>query len=374
MKRFICLIIALCLILSSFSFSFAVDWSTTDQSNLSNIASRLIYNGFSAARLLYDIDSTLSTISSTLSTISSRLVYGNYSISYWVNSISTWMQPIYGRLSDIITQGMNLDSIAGLLGLTETINGVTVRTPYLAYNGVSVAEYFNNFNQLDILNGFESQGGGSSVSLRNMGSNGNVSTLNLNLSRYNWRQNIPYALLFLNNNTASGFNQLLQNYANTQSLVSFADPDSTVTFTPTSATDGIYKYLNAINTPLARLGYVLASDSRIEAQQAAAANEQEVVDSFIDSNGSGSASTSDFSDMAGLSSGYSSNFNTGQSASGLFTVFGSDKWTYLSQETMDSFDTTQSENRRSKSNTEYDTPYLDRYYDEVLSLMGLEND
>lgn len=370
MKRIICLTIALCLILGSFSFSFAVDWSTTDQSNLSNIASRLIYNGFGAARLLYDINSTLSTISNTLSTISSRLVYGNYSISYWVNSIYTWMQPIYGRLSDIITQGLNIETVAGLLGSTDTSGSTIIRTPYLFYNNKSVGNWLS-----DLTTGYNTDWRSNRYWTRMRYQNGTMTFETVALTTVDGISTaLNYSVPALGQGLVDFKNLVTNGYNSQQSLVSFSNPNSTVNFTPTSTTDGLYKYLNAINTPIARLGYVLASDSRIEAQQAAAANEQEVVDSFIDSSGSGAASTSDFSDMAGLSSGYSSNFNTGQSASGLFTVFGSDKWTYLTQETMDSFDTTGSDNRRSKSNTEYDTPYLDRYYKEVLSLMGLEND
>lgn len=362
MKKVICLTIVLCLVLGSFSFSFAVDWSTSDQSNLSNAASRLL-----------TISNTLSNIYTRLGTIQGYLFDDNHSLAYWASAISSWMSPMYARLGDILQQNIDLTYITGMLGSVDTSGSTIIRTPYLFYNGKSNANWLSDLYTLDSVSGSVS----STIGIWYYSGLGQLSFLNWTPPN-NWRQTLISLIQTFDNNQAifmsDMYNGGISNYNSQQSLVSFADPDSTVTFTPLSATDGLYKYLNAINTPLARLGYVLASDSRIEAQQAAAANEQEVVDSFIDSNGSGAASTSDFSDMAGLSSGYSSNFNTGQSASGLFTVFGSDKWTYLSQDTMDSFDTTGNGNSRSKSNTEYDTPYLDRYYEEVLSLMGLEDD
>lgn len=354
MKKIICITIALCIVLGSFSFSFAAVSDAQAQTIVSNLSTIITH---------------LSTISSRLNTIQSYLYDSGHSIAYWVSAIDSWMQPIYNSLSS----AFNVDVIADLLSSVDNSSGSTVRTPYLFYNGKSVGNWLSDI----YTNGFKLAGSYNNILYRSPTNTG-YSDVRVNRSGYGLLENIYFYLAngMNDQNTiyAYEYNHRDRGYDSLQSLVSFADPDSTVTFTPISATDGLYKYLNAINTPVARLAYVLASDSRIEAQQAAAANEQEVVDSFIDSNGSGAASTSDFSDMAGLSSGYSSNFNTGQSASGLFTVFGSDKWTYLSQETMDSFDTTGSGNRRSKSNTEYDTPYLDRYYEEVLSLMGLEND
>lgn len=355
MKKIICLTIALCLVLGSFSFSFAAVSDAQAQTIVSNLSTIITH---------------LSNISSRLNTIQGYLYDSGHSIAYWVSAIDSWMQPIYNSLSS----AFNVDVIADLLSSVDNSSGSTVRTPYLFYNGKSVSNWLSDLYDNDKVNGLEQFGNGRTVTYWTLGSGGIVDSTVVNQSNNNWRSNLLYDIHNLQNMNTRGFSWLLRGFNSTQSIVSFSDPNSTLTFTPISSTDGIYKYLNAINTPVARLAYVLASDSRIEAQQAAAANEQEVVDSFIDSNGSGAASTSDFSDMAGLSSGYSSNFNTGQSASSIFTVFGSDKWTYLSQETMDSFDTTGNGNRRSKSNTEYDTPYLDRYYEEVLSLMGLEND
>lgn len=360
MKRIFCLTITLCLVLSSFSFIFAVDWSTTDQQNLSSAASRLL------------------TISNTLNNIYSALNVQGHTIAYWVEAINSWMSPIYLRLQDILQASLDptISPIAHLLGLSSTDpnTGVTSFSPYLAYNSIGVAQYVS-----DLKSYLNNNGWGNSVSSQGMYTtnwDGSVSTYNF-IPSLNWQQNMALLFQFMNNNITQSFAGLNYKLHNDAWGIAVLNDPLTLQESRTSyiSTDHMLElYLQNLGASTARLSYVLASPERIEAQQEAAANEQEVVDSFIDSNGSGAASTSDFSDMAGLSSGYSYNFNTGQSASGLFTVFGSDKWTYLSQETMDSFDTTGNGNRRSKSNTEYDTPYLDRYYEEVLSLMGLEND
>lgn len=362
MKKGISFLICCVLIFSSFSFSFAVDWSTTDQSNLSNIASRLVYNGFGAARLLYDIDSTLSTISSTLNTISSRLVYGNYSISYWVNSISTWMQPIYGRLSDIITQGLNLDSIAGLLGSTDTSGSTVIRTPYLAFEGKGIAQIVDEINDAYFSRTYGIY--------RLTFSNGTFSR------SYDSKSNLGDVWgAFINDmsiyQTNLG-NRLLGNASTQQNAVNWGNLGNS-SFTPISSTDGIYKWLSAIQAPVARLSYVLASDERIEAQQAAAANEQAVVDNFIDSSGNGSASANDFSSISSASNGFKTNFNSGASAGGIWDVFNSDHGNWFSQSIADSLDTSGSYNRNLKSGSSFETPLLDQQIEDIYKALGGDN-
>lgn len=373
MKKSISILLCCVLILSSFSFSFAADWSTTDQTNLSNIASRLVYNGFGAARLLYDIDSTLSTISSTLNTISSRLFYNNYSISYWVNSISTWMQPIYSRLSDIITQGMNLDSIAGLLGSVDTSGSTIIRTPYLFFNNKSVANYLYDFNNFFLSSTGRTYGGWVSFNGDNISSlyTGTIQTTS-------GFQAMLTGLTYINSNITRGLSMLINRGLNgfnaEQTILSWSDINSSYNFTPSSGIDGIYKYLNSIQNPVARLSYVLASDQRIEAQEASAANEEAVVDNFIDSSGNGSASTNDFSSISSASDGFKTNFNSGASAGGIWDVFNSDHGNWFSQSIADSLDTSGSSNRNLKSGSSFETPFLDQQIENIYKSLGVMSD
>lgn len=145
------------------------------------------------------------------------------------------------------------------------------------------------------------------------------------------------------------------------------------TFTPTSISNGVYTWLSKIQNPVARLSYVLASDERIEAQEAAAANEQAVVDNFIDSSGAGSASPSDIGSVSDLSSGFSSNISTDADPGDIFDIFDSNNFSWFSQEVADSLDTTNS-NNRSKSGFEYNTPLLDQRIDDIYDALGVKHD
>lgn len=96
--KFTSIILCLSLILFfSTSFAFGVDWSTTDQSNLSNIASRLTYGSYSAAGWLSRIYGTLAGTNGSaidyLSTISSKLQY---------------QQSIYNTLSTMATNVVSI--------------------------------------------------------------------------------------------------------------------------------------------------------------------------------------------------------------------------------------------------------------------------
>lgn len=370
MKKIISITIALCLILSSFSLCFAAtaDWSTTDQQNLQNISNRLYYNNYSAAYYLYQLVSHMSTIEGYIDQIESFLQYGGHNITYWVNAISTWMSPILTAIQDIPDI-----SEKGLLYDHPNLSGTQI--PYLEDIDKGIANYyfrsatynsesarFNNHQALlDNYNG--------TYSFRHLNVDGSSGT-----ASYNWYQGSPIGNLALLlkenvNSLAIGFATLQNNSLNTQNVINWGN-NSNSTFNPTSSIDGIYKYLSSIQAPVARLSYVLASDADIEAREYATANQNAVVDNFIDSNGSGSVSPSDFSSMAGASDSVKDNFNTGYSSSNVWDIFNSDHYGWFSQECADSLDTTSSNTRCLKSSSGYDTPLLDSYYEQILSLGG----
>lgn len=342
MKKGISILICCVLIFSSFSFSFAVDWSTTDQANLSNAASRLL------------------TISNTLNNIYSALNVQGHTIAYWVEAINTWMSPIYIRLQDIIlaTTDPTLNAISGLLGYPTTDNstGVTSYTSYLR-------EIYN----LDNVNGVP-----TTFTIYTPTSNGNLSAYNWSGGN-NWRDSIVTSNVLLNDSLvrfySNQYEYLASGFNSSQNLVNWLDLSNS-SFTPTSSTDGIYKWLSNIQAPVARLAYVLASDERIEAQQAATANEQTVVDNFIDSSGNGSASTSDFSSLSSASDSFKTNFNSGASAGGIWDVFNSDHGNWFSQSIADSLDTSRSSNRNIKSGSSFETPLLDQQIEDIYKALG----
>lgn len=373
MKKSISIFLCLALILSSFSFAFATptSWDTTDQANLRYIMQSLTSSTGTVVSALNSIITNTNTIANHLNTIKSYLVDGGYSISYWVHAINTWMSPIYNSIQAI---PVDLERLVGGLFSVVTDSSGTTYTPYLFYGGKSNANWLS-----DIYSGIKYRG---NLAFPNGGLNyllpmadGSYYTQYANTNYQYWQDTMNFLLQQIQDTLARTyafeFNHRDQGYNSLQSLVSFADPDSTVTFTPLSATDGLYKYLNAINTPLARLGYVLASDSRIEAQEASAANEQAVVDNFIDPNGSGAASTSDFDSIADFSSGYQSTFSSDASPTGIFNLFTSDNMSWFSQETVNQLDTSNSNNRAKSDNT-FNTPLLDQQINSIYEQLGVK--
>lgn len=373
MKRYICLIISLCLILSSFSICFAAaaDWSTTDQQNLSNAASRLYYNNYSAAYYLYQINSKLSTVNTYLSDIYSALFDSGDSVAEWLHNINSWLSPIYNSINAI---PVDLFTIIGALGYTDSNS---TYHPYLSeykdylrgvgnYGGITSSS-FNKI--LDAHNGLPwSSGAWYSVSrFLSDGTSYNQSI--------NWSQGSPIGnLAVLFNYTAQNITnigtllsvRLLSSYDSPQNVVNWGSL-STSTFTPTSSTDGIYKYLNSIQAPVARLSYVLASDERIAAQQAAALAEQEVVDDFIDPAGDSSATASDFGSISNLSSGYQHNFGSTASVTGIFDIFDSNNFGWFSSETFNQLDTTVATRGSS-----FETPLLDQQLEDISRALGVD--
>ena len=161
---------------------------------------------------------------------------------------------------------------------------------------------------------------------------------------------------------------LVQNVKNQSSELKLYDKDLNSTNTGTGANVKSFWYdFRALGSNLSyhlsRLGYVLASDEEIEARQAAAANQDAVVDDFIKPTGSGSASASDFADVASIGGTMKDALDSNVSAGSAFTSLSSssDAWDWFSTDTANSLDT--SSNQRSQVSS---TPLLDNYYSEVL--------
>lgn len=379
MKKSISVFLCLALILSSFSFAFASPtvWDTSDQQNLLYIRNSVTGNGTMITALNSIITNT-NTIANHLNTIKGYLVDSGHGVAYWVQAIDTWMSPIYNSINAI---PVDLSTIIGALGyfdsnntfhpyLIQLENISKANTAYrIAQSGFSVTNAREQAHQ-QLFNSVSSFSYNVDQIAANGGFAGNTFYWGLGTPL----GNVALLLQYINSNIAKSYQYRwtadLTGYNSQQALVSFADPYSTFTFTPQSATDGIYKYLNAINTPLARLGYVLASDSRIEAQEFAADNEQAVVDNFINPDGSGSASTSDIDSIADFSSGYKSTFASDASPTGIFNLFTSDNMSWFSQETYNQLDTTS--NNRAKSDNTFNTPLLDQQINSIYEQLGVK--
>lgn len=335
----------------------------------------------SAAYYLYNIAQNTNNIYNKAQDIYNALFYGNHNISYWVNSISTWMSPIFNAISNIPVDLTSIDN-----GLWRPLSNGS-RSAYLSELDKALSNYYFSY-------------GTGLISFNEILENGHASLLPYDSAseKYSLLYTVPIIDYYGNiispqtswafgtpiGNVAFMLSQFLTSFANESHFrnaadltdynisQSYIDPISlnTSSFSPTSAIDGIYKWLSKIQTPAARLAYVLASDERIEAQEAAAANEEAVVDNFIDSTGDGAASPSDIGSVSGLSSGYKQNFATDASPSGIFDIFNSDHATWFSQETKNQLDTT-TPSRLSKSFAS-ETPLLDKQIEDIYDALGVK--
>lgn len=419
--KFISIILCLTLVLAfSTSFAFGVDWSTTDQTNLSNIASRLTYGSYSAAGWLsriysyidqymptyngqtltnnnlsdiknmlgftgtVDLSSALSLMNDHLSNIDSALTGSSGSgmaailesilnelistsaggaVTHFINGIYTYTNGIYTRVGSILNT--SLPNIRSDLATIHTDNSSIISNTSNIYTKANSIDTFLKTNYTEKL--FPIWAG--------TGDN-NIASYDFSVSG-SWIDFLNNGIRLNAYNTFWGFHKLLvqgfSGYNANRSLLSWTDL-TTSTFTPTSATNGIYTYLAGIQNPLARLAYVHASDEEIAARQKAEANQTAVVNNFIDPNGSGSLPTSSIGSVSDMSDSFKDNFSTDASPTGLFDIFNSDHGSWFSQETADQLDTTNINNRSLKAapSDDFDTPLLDQQIEEIYNALGVK--
>lgn len=355
MKRIICLITVLCLVLGSFSFCFASPtvWDTSDQQNLLYIRNSVTGNG-TMITAINSIVTNTNTIANHLNTIKGYLVDSGHGIAYWVQAISTWMSPIYNAISAMPT---DLFTIIGALGYYDSNNTyhpfLNEIDTFLSYKGMRPG-WVSSPNRLL----YQYNGGSGTITSNTFDFSAQGLLGTLSLQQY-----------VANENTAKFYADLMGNWNAPYTRTNWTNLVNQ-SITPTSGMRGISALLEWIQQPTARLAYVLASDERIAAQEAAAANEEAVVDNFIDSSGSGSASPSDIGSISDLSSGYQNNFGSDASVSGIFNIFNSNNMGWFSQETANQLDTTAS-NRRGSS---FETPLLDQQINDIYDQIGVKHD
>lgn len=371
MKKFISVMLCVCICLSStvFCFASATQWDTSDQANLRYIATS-VTSGGSLYTLVNNIYTRVNTISNNLVDIKSYLFDSNHGIAYWVHAISTWMSPIYTAIQNTPTE---LESIKPLLGYVSSDGDTEVITPYLAYQNKGAAEILNDTKQYLIKKSYPTwYQNNPALRYYEYNSNGFQANDNFTSNNTSILGAIWLATRFNSDSTAYLARDLLTGFKSNQNAINWLDL-SNKSFTPSSATNGIYQWLSNIQAPVARLSYILASDERIEAQEKAADNEQAIVDNFIDSSGSGAASTSDFGNVSNLSSGFKNNISTDASVSGIWNIFNTDNFGWFSQETADQLDTSGSGTKTMRSFGSYPTPLLDQQTEDILKYIGGDN-
>lgn len=139
-------------------------------------------------------------------------------------------------------------------------------------------------------------------------------------------------------------------------------------------------YLGSQSFSLARLAFVHADDNDIAAKRGTQSNEQTITNNFLSTSGTAAASASDYGALASASGSFKQNFNTGASASGIFDLFNGDHASsWFSQETANQLDSNNAVRSvkggaRTVTVLEYDTPLLDSYYSDIMSIFNKKSD
>ena len=197
---------------------------------------------------------------------------------------------------------------------------------------------------------------------------GTWSTFNQTVSPARRFQNLLIFLTAIQRNIALSNSGLVNGKGND---IVYNSDLTTSSSSTNSVTKTLQTYGSNISMHLARLAFVLASDEEIEARQAASDNQDSVVDNFIKPTGSGSASASDFADVASVGSSMKDALDSNVSAGNAFTSLdsNSDAWNWFSQSTLYSLDSSSSQNRKSAIS---DTPLLDSYFCDLMETLRLK--
>lgn len=378
---------------------------TTISSYLSTLASSVTVGGFSGtqvewtakcASILDDIYNAIvgtsgsSGIASILQNILNEFTQttAGGSVIHFFSNINTNVNTTKTLTNDIKTLITSLNTTVSSLSSTITgiktnqdnyypgfgayLNSIDLTTDSIydqdtSWYGMDQLWYAmdQNWYTLDQSNGMGVLSGGSAITIRTLNTDGTVRENIIDLSAKNWRDNQIYMFWNQLNTITRGTGMIAAYYNDVQTRTSWLT-NQQQTYTPTSFAKGVYYWLSSIQTPLARLAYVHASDQEILAREKAATNQAAIVTNFVDSNGNGSVPSSSFGSLAGLSSGIKDNVSTDVAPNRLLDVFNSSHGTWFSQEIADSLDTT-SNTRKSKS---YDTPLLDERINEIYNLIG----
>ena len=282
------------------------------------------------------IETLIGTTNSTLSTISTR-----------VNTTNTRLTTTNSHLSNISN---DVHSIVENFTSEGAINVNVVDNPT---NGFNQNDFWKKYDSID----------GNVINYRTL-QDGTSNSATWSLRNHSAFESMEYFMMYYLTSFYNYTSIFGKNWQNANGYL--YKPDLTTTALGTSGNSFWYDFRRfASNTSqhLARLDYVLASDEEIAARAAASANQDEVVDDFISSSGSGSAKASDFADIANVGGTFKNALDSNVSAGTAFNSLSSNSqaWDWFSQTTADSLDSTQQ--TRSGGNS---TPYLDNYYRELM--------
>lgn len=331
-------------------------------SQVRNINSALYYNSTSLAYLAEQIRRSLDlTVQgsiaynlSNMNTLFGRVYHADAS-NYGSIRVSNGWQPLNVNVSGgTLTSTVDLSPITNMLGFpsdTSLFSG-----PYYSidYSGNLVTQNFVGAMQALVLY----------LSMRNSGG-----FLSLDVSG-NTKTFYGLSLTEVANAGLTGLGAILRGQSGsviTGNLLSSSDLAETE-FSANNILSMLSPLLN-IQNDLARVTNVVADPEDQALNEANKENKQEIVDSF-GSDGAG-VGKSDISDMAGISSGFSSVLDTGVGVGDLFTdINDSSRYAFFTQETASQLDTTVS-----VLSDDEDDDFIEFYdpeHKEFWALMGVD--
>lgn len=315
-------------------------------------------------------NSTLGTIDSSISVIKEVLgtsQEGSTGIWAQTTSMSRNLGLIQPDISDI------LDNSSHILTLENWLKSFTRSNPSTELYSVSVPwrnDFSNEWRGTVDISGFafprlREDGTWRYRSLVNSWGTNQITVLDAleNLSILN-----NYILSFINT-PYSSYTSYRYNSDTNKLAARLNSNDSYVQLY--SVQDSINDFSQAVQLPLGKLQFLLADDSSVSAKKANANQESAALTGFTGS-GSAAASVSDINavkDSVGALKGATSG---GASFSQAFNIFGgnSDGWSWFTQATADSLDTTSSGSRMLRASVSNSHPYLDAYYSDIYSILG----
>lgn len=347
---------------------FIVDRINTIRTNTTNIAS---YNQTMNSNIAAIGTEILSSFPATVQKLTS--VDTTLSNTYTLENNTLPGIYAYAGSIDGTTQAMNTLQQAQLPKLEDLKAALTNYNP-LFYDDELTAAQFATYAHRNLIGTAGSFPATPWYVLPTALNNGGKSTQSVNWFYGTPIGNLMVALQRINENFVNTYQWRwaadLTNFNSTQTRTNWKTLASE-TYTPSSAIDGIYYWFKSIQTPIARLASVHASDEEIQAREYAANNQAAVTNNFINPSGTGSVPTSSFGSLSGISSGVKTNLTTDANPNGIFDVFNSSHGTWFSQETANQLDTTSS-GQRSKSDSSFDTPLLDQRINEIYEELGVK--
>lgn len=330
--------------------------------SISNLSSRIV-NSLSTINTYIDgLESSSSSTAGSLSNIYTRLATTNSyidNLESYVDGIEGYINDVESSLTSILTAIQN-QSFTIPQSLIDDVDNISTDMDTLDSRW-SWSSIFNTTSSLP--------------RYRQNSEGGTSSDLSVNPTVRSIPNQIWYWLSTMNTSMVYAFRDMTSGVgtANTQT---YLDKNlQPISMGRTSFWRDFRNIGGNINDIVARLGFVLANDSDIDARQAASSNTDTALDYVIRSSGPGGMKPTDITGIANLKSDISNSVSSGVSVSNLFNETGSSghAWDWFTTTIQDelSAPSGRSDQRSGIRRVDSDTPMLDAYYHDLQEMIGI---